>query len=201
MTRHNNGSLPKDKRRDGLPLPSSSDLRGRQSVRATFRLSQRAIHAISVVSVHLGIKQKSLFDHLIDDPQTLGSGSRRNRGRRFQRIDRVQKTYVISRRTLSCLETAAKICGASRDALVEYSIQRLIPVIARERERHRKRKQILAELSEYARAGQRLQQRAVRLLGEDDPVSEQVAAALAALDAGREQVWNFVQKGEIIEEF
>jgi endonuclease/exonuclease/phosphatase family metal-dependent hydrolase len=48
-----------------LPLPSSSDLRGRQSVRATFKLSVRAIDALSIVAAHLGIKQKSLFDHLI----------------------------------------------------------------------------------------------------------------------------------------
>jgi len=47
-----------------LPEPTSAELRGRQSVRATFRLSERAIDALSIVSVHLGIKQKSLFDHL-----------------------------------------------------------------------------------------------------------------------------------------
>ena len=45
-----------------LPQPSPDDLRGRQSVRATFRLSAKAIDAMSIVSVHLGIKQKSLFD-------------------------------------------------------------------------------------------------------------------------------------------
>ena len=74
---------------DIIPRPSSADLRGRQSVRATFKLSERAIDAMSIVAVHLGIKQKSLFDHLIEDMQSL---------------TRVQKTFVISRKTLSNLD-------------------------------------------------------------------------------------------------
>ncbi|MDJ0811543.1 MAG: hypothetical protein QNJ01_15680, partial [Desulfobacterales bacterium] len=59
-----------------LPRPSSRDLRGKQSVRATFRLTARAIDAISVVAFHLGIKQKSLFEHLIEDDQTLSQIAR-----------------------------------------------------------------------------------------------------------------------------
>ena len=54
-----------------LPSTSPADLRGRQSVRATFRLSTKAIDALSVVAVQLGIKQKSLFDHLIEDLTVL----------------------------------------------------------------------------------------------------------------------------------
>jgi len=36
--------------------PSANDLRGRQSVRATFRLSEACIHAISILSAQLEIK-------------------------------------------------------------------------------------------------------------------------------------------------
>ena len=114
-----------------LPHPSSRDLRGRQSVRATFKLSQKAIEAMSAVSVHLGIKQKSLFDHLIDDLSALETIAREMQLDQLDAPIRVQKTYVLSRRTLSCLERAAKNFTASRDALVEYSIQRLMPVIAK----------------------------------------------------------------------
>ncbi len=56
---------------DILPRPSSKDLRGRQSVRATFKLSARAIEALSIVAVHLGIKQKSLFDQVLHLLQKL----------------------------------------------------------------------------------------------------------------------------------
>ena len=51
--------------------PSALDLRGRQSVRATFRLSEDGIDAISILSAQLGIKQKSVFDHLMEDVQIL----------------------------------------------------------------------------------------------------------------------------------
>ena len=47
------------------------DLRGRQSVRATFRLSEDCIDAISILAIQLGIKQKSIFDHLMEDDQVL----------------------------------------------------------------------------------------------------------------------------------
>ena len=41
-------NAPEDLDALSLPRPSSSDLRGKQSVRATFRLTSRAIEAISV---------------------------------------------------------------------------------------------------------------------------------------------------------
>jgi hypothetical protein len=40
-----------------LPQPDTQDLRGRQSVRATWK--SRAIDALSIAAVHLGIKQKA----------------------------------------------------------------------------------------------------------------------------------------------
>lgn len=50
---------------------TGSELRGRQSIRATFKLTAGCIDAISIVAKHLGIKQKSLFDHLAEDTQVL----------------------------------------------------------------------------------------------------------------------------------
>ena len=91
-----------------LPQPSSRDLRGRQSVRATFKLTQRAIEAMSAVSIHLGIKQKSLFDHLIDDINALEIIAQEVDIQKIEAPRRIQKTYVLSRKTLSCLDQAAK---------------------------------------------------------------------------------------------
>ena len=138
-----------DTDRNQMALPSSSDLRGRQSVRATFKLSENAINTMSVVAAHLGIRQKSLFDHLIEDTWSLGLIASGVQPDRFSRLKRIQKTYVISRKTLCCLDDASKDFDASRDALVEYSIQRLLPLIEEERERHGKRKEILDEMTEY----------------------------------------------------
>ena len=186
---------------DILPRTSSADLRGRQSVRATFKLSERAIEAMSVVAVHLGIKQKSLFDHLIEDVQSLKLIAREVESERFRDLNRVQKTFVISRKTLSCLEETSKRFNAPRDMLVEYSIQRLMPVINRERQRHRTRKEILGNMNAHLEKGLEILQKSRSLLGEDDPVSIRFESAMRSLVSAHGHVKDFVDKGEIIEEF
>ena len=185
---------------DILPQPSSEDLRGRQSVRATFKLSARAIEAMSIVAVHLGIKQKSLFDHLIEDVQSLKLIAREMESEQFGALNRIQKTFVISRKTLSSLDETSRRFDAPRDALVEYSIQRLMPVIIRERQRHRKRKEILGEMNEYLENGLEILQKSRRLLGEEDPVSIRLSSAIKSLAYAQSIVKAFVEKGEIIEE-
>ena len=186
---------------DIIPRPSSADLRGRQSVRATFKLSERAIDAMSIVAVHLGIKQKSLFDHLIEDIQSLKLIAREVESERFGALNRVQKTFVISRKTLSNLDETSKRFNAPRDALVEYSIQRLMPVIARERERHRKRKEILRDMNEHLENGLEILKKSRSLLGEEDPVSVKLESAMRSLVNAQGYVRVFVEKGEIIEAF
>ena len=186
---------------DILPQPSPEDLRGRQSVRATFKLSARAIEVMSVVSVHLGIKQKSLFDHLIEDAQSLSHIAREIESEKFRTLSRIQKTFVISRRTLSCLDEISKRFQAPRDALVEYSIQRLLPVIDQERERHRRRKEILNDMNAHLADGLKILKKSKSLLGADDPVFIRLASAIKGLVNAQNHVNAFVEKGEIIEEF
>ena len=184
-----------------LPQPDAADLRGRQSVRATFKLSSRAIEALSIVAVHLGIKQKSLFDHLIEDVQTLNAIAKEIEAEEFRSLSRIQKTFVISRRTLVCLDEISRQFRAPRDALVEYSIQRLLPVIHREREKHRRRKKLLAEINQHFQEGLKLVEKSVSVLGEEDPVSSRLAAAMEAYTGARDQIEHFVEKADVIEEF
>ena len=186
---------------DIIPRTSSADLRGRQSVRATFKLSARAIEAMSIVAVHLGIKQKSLFDHLIEDMQSLKLIAREVESEQFSNLNRVQKTFVISRKTLSNLDETSRQFNAPRDALVEYSIQRLMPVINRERERHHKRKEILRDMTEHLQNGLEILQKSRSLLGKEDPVSVKLESAMRSLVNAQGHVQTFVEKGEIIEEF
>ena len=77
--------------------PATLDLRGRQSVRATFRLSEACIEAISILSAQLGIKQKSVFDHLMEDDRVLNNMARDLENTKFDRHERIQKTFVVSR--------------------------------------------------------------------------------------------------------
>ena len=190
-----------DTDRNQMALPSSSDLRGRQSVRATFKLTENAINTMSIVAAHLGIKQKSLFDHLIEDTRSLGLIASGLQPDRFSRLKRIQKTYVISRKTLCCLDDASKDLDASRDALVEYSIQRLLPLIEEERERHRKRREILDEMTEYLEQGEGLLGKSQKLLGEDDPVHERIEAAMRAGRKAHNAIVSFVERGKTIDAF
>lgn len=184
-----------------LPGTTTADLRGRQSVRATFKLTAKAIDALSVVSTHLGIKQKSLFDHLMQDSVSLGMIAREIQNDNFKFADRVQKTYVLSRKTLSCIESAAKKFDAPRDALVEYSIQRLLPIIMKERETHRKRKEILQDLATYVNHGQTILQKAQDLMGSDDPILERIRLAVSTSENMVSDIKNFIKRCEIIENF
>ena len=184
-----------------LPRPSSSDLRGKQSVRATFRLTSRAIDAISVVAVHLGIKQKSLFEHLIEDAQILSQIARQVQENAFQPRERVQKTYVLSRRTLGLLQEACETFDAPRDALVEYAILRLMPVIEEERKKHRRRKAVLEVIADHVRQGEAVLDEIEGALGDDDPVYHGYRQALRSLQQAEQEIVSYIEKGKIIEAY
>lgn len=188
-------------RDDMLPQPSSRDLRGRQSVRATFKLTARAIETMSTVSIHLGIKQKSLFDHLVDDVKALEVIAREVQTTKFDEPSRVQKTFVLSRRTLNSLELASVNFKTPRDALVEYSIQRLLPVITKEKEKHQKRKALLNRINGFLESGEQILREARERLGEEDPVFDEFARAMMVLLNARDDIAAFIDKGKIIEKF
>jgi hypothetical protein len=184
-----------------LSDPTPSELRGRQSVRATFKLSEKAIDAVSIISILLGIKQKSLFDHLLEDMESLELLAQEIQSQGFDLPHRVQKTYVVSRKTLLCLERVSENFHTPRDALVEYSIQRLLPMIANERETHQRRKELLKEWGEYLRQGERILRSSKESLGEDDPVHGRFEAVMKQLSIAHNDIASFVEKGKIIEDF
>jgi len=181
--------------------PSALDLRGRQSVRATFRLSEACIDAISILSAQLGIKQKSIFDHLLENAQVLRNMASELENTEFDRHERIQKTVVISRRSLSFLDTISSKHNAPRDALVEYSVRRLLPIIAGERKRHEKRKELLAELSNHFAKGEKLLSKADEMLGSDDPIVHKLQTAMSVYKNALDDITHFIERGKIIEKF
>lgn len=181
--------------------PSALDLRGRQSVRATFRLSEACIDAISILSAQLGIKQKSVFDHLMEDVQILKNMASELENTEFNRHRRIQKTFVISRRSLSFLDTIASKHNAPRDALVENSVRRLLPIIARERKRHEKRKELLVGISNHFAKGEKLLSKAEKSLGTEDPIVDKLQTAMAVYKNALDDITNFIERGKIIEKF
>jgi hypothetical protein len=184
-----------------LPKTFTSDLRGRQSVRATFKLSEGCIEAISIVAAHLGIKQKSLFDHLAEDARTLKSIAREIQNIKITKQGRIQKTFVISRRSLLSLENVSKNFNAPRDALVELSVQRLLPIIAKEREKHEKRKKMLNEIDKHLKEGERLLSNAKEIFGVEDTICQKLESVMTVYENAYHHIASFIEKGKIIEEF
>jgi hypothetical protein len=184
-----------------LPRTFTSDLRGRQSVRATFKLSEGCIEAISIVAAHLGIKQKSLFDHLAEDARSLRSIAREIQDARPDKQGRIQKTYVISRKSLLSLENVSKNFNAPRDALIEFSVQRLLPIIANERKKHEKRKKMLEGIGKHLEEGNVLLNQLKESLDTEDPISQKFESVMAVYESAFHHMASFVEKGKIIEEF
>jgi hypothetical protein len=181
--------------------PSTMALRGRQSVRATFRLSEGCIDAISILAAQLGIKQKSIFDHLMEDAQILKDMASELENSEFDRHERIQKTYVISRRSLSFLDTVSSEYDAPRDALVETSVRRLLPIIANERKKHEKRKVILTEISNHFEKGRKLLTKAEEMLGTDDQIVNNLKTAMSVYENVLNDISGFIERGKIIEKF
>ena len=179
----------------------STDLRGRQSVRTTFKLPPRCIDALSLLAGQLGIKQKSLFDHLMDDGQALMAIARDIEDDSSLSSGRVPKTYVISRRTLEILEQVSRKYQAPRDALVEFSIERIMPLIEEEKRKHDRRKSLQADLGQLEKMSRKLLEDADRALERDDPVLERVFQMYKAVKAGCSEIDAVISKGERLEDF
>lgn len=184
-----------------LSKPAALDLRGRQSVRATFRLSEDCIDAISILAAQLGIKQKSVFDHLMEDDEVLNNVAREIEGAEFDRDKAIQKTFVISRRSLSFLDKISSNHNAPRDALVEYSVRRLLPIIANERKKHEKRKKLRDEISGHLTKGETILAKAETMLGKDDPIVDKLQTAISNYQNALKDIEQFIERGKIIERF
>lgn len=199
----NDDKTTKDSPNDRFELPdaSFSDLLGRQSVRATFRLSERAIDAISIVAGHLGIKKKSLFDHLMDDAATLHAIAKNLSALKIHTHPRIQKTFVLSRRTLNSLEQISRTFDTPRDVLVEYSIQRLETIIKAEREKHELRKSLIGEVEAHVMKSKSMLDKARKLLGEDDPVCKSIERHLESGVQTFREIGEILDKGRVIEDF
>ncbi|PIE63173.1 MAG: hypothetical protein CSA25_01580 [Desulfobacter postgatei] len=180
---------------------SMLDLRGKQSVRATFKLSQKAIDAIGLVAVHMGIKQKSLFDHIIEDHVALDQLAQTIRIRKFKQLDRKQKTFVLSRRTIEALTAISETYSMPRDALVEYSIKKLESVIQSEKIRHEERKKLTGKLERHFNDLFSLYRESAVTLGEDDPFCRHLENLIDHMKRTAEDVNAFLEKSKVLQDF
>ena len=184
-----------------LPEPNTRDLKGKQSVRATFKLSEECVSALQIVATHLRIKQKSLFDHLMEDTESLRSIGREIADRTFDHGNRIQKTVVISRRALSSLDRISQDFNVSRNALIEYSVRRLLPIISQERKKHNHHKRLMLKIESHYNNGTDLLARIRSAVGPDDPLFQRFASVVRGYANMVEEMHELIEKGNAIEGF
>ncbi len=185
------------------PLQSTkiSDLLGKKSVRATFRLHPTAVELMSILATQLGIKQKSLFDYLMEDKDTLHAIAESRPPDTTVREQRIQKTYVVSQRSLAALDTVAKHSAASRNDLIERSIQRLLPILEKERIRQQQRTEALSQIAAHFNQGKAMVDNVKAMVGEDDSIYRSLASVMEAYAKAVAKVQNRVDKGKRVSEF
>ncbi len=153
---------------DVRDLLTSVSLKKKQSVRTTFRLPDEIINLLSIVASQLGLKQKSLIDQLVDKELLDRLVEKKIATEDIERGKVRPKTFVISRDSLYTLDNMAKKKNIPRDLLVEISIRRLIPVLHSEHEKQMKQQQIHEDAEAFFKQGEKLLQKASRILGKDD---------------------------------
>lgn len=178
-----------------------NSLKGMQSVRATFSLSKNTINMLSTVANQLGVKQKSIFDHLVENRSLLEQVVDEAKKGHHSTKDRQQRTFVLSRNSLKSLERIARKNKLPRDMLVELSIRHLKPVIDSEKKRHENRKTLLKEMESFLDSGQELLDKAGCLIGKDDPFYHKLTDVLTLYKNNMEELYSIIEKGKSMEEF
>ncbi len=194
---------PPRKNREAPPLPraSAADLRGRQSIRVTFKLSPDCIEAINILGSHLRLKPKSLFDHMVQERQTLEAIAGKSGAADNGEPARVAKTYVISRDAGDILDEVARAREMHRDRLVEASVRHLMPLIEKEQVRHGARKTLLTRMERHLKNGRQLLEAMTSELGPGDPMSDRMRQVMGTYERAYTAMADFVRKGDIIEDF
>ncbi len=188
----------KERKNRSLLLKDTSGLMEQKSVRATFRISPEFIEALSILSDRLGLKQKSLFDYLLEDSDSLIAIARSNPRENVEKKSRIQKTFVISKKSLSSLENLLSKVEASRDDLVEYAIQRLLPILLKERSQQKNREMALAQIAQHFEQSQELVHEIAKSIGKDDPLYEYFGEVIETYRDTFEKMENLVQQGKRI---
>ena len=147
---------------------SAGQLKGKQSVRATFRLSDQMIDLLKVAANHLEVQQKSLIDELVQSRETLDVIAHESQDILQKSEERRQKTFVLSRNSLDLLDDISDKYDLSRDYLVELCISRLIPFVDAEQEKHKQRRLLIKDVEHYLQEGKNLLEKADSKLGQDD---------------------------------
>ena len=184
-----------------IPRASATELRRRQSIRTAFKLTPKCIEAMHILGSHLRLKPKSLFDHMVQASKTLEAIAAKALESITDDQPRVTKTYVISRDAAELLDAVARTHQVSRDALVEASVQHLMPLIEKEQTRHAARKNLVLRMERHLKGGNKLLDAMIAELGTNDPMCDKMQNVMAAYERAFASITAFIAKGENIEGF
>lgn len=192
----------RDSEQDVNDLLTATGLKEKQSVRATFRLPDAIIHLLSVVAAQLGLKQKSLLDQLVEDKELLKRLAEKRVAAADVKNKAVRpKTFVLSKNSLHILDSLARENNIPRDLLVEISIRRLIPVLSSEHQKQTKRKRIHEEVDTFINQGEKLLQKASRLLGKEDDYYILLKDTIEICREKSRELQSIVGKGKAMDDF
>ncbi len=180
---------------DNLEL-NSHQLRGKQSVRATFRLSNQMIDLLKIAANHLGVQQKSLIDELVNSRETLDRVANGSGETPRADVERRQKTFVLSRFTLNLLDEISSKYEIPRDYLVEICISRLIPFVDAEQKKHQQRQRLLKDVERHLDDGVELLKKADGWLGADDRFRVKLEKIVQHTERSVAEMRRFVKKKE-----
>ncbi len=175
-------------------------LRGRQSVRTTFRLPEDIIVLLAIVAGQFGLQQKALLDQLIDNAEFMKIRADKVRRDYEGKQPSRPKTFVLSKRSLNILEKISRERRIPRDALVAAVIQQLMPIIRAEREKQRKRQEIYEDLVSYLRFGQKLLAKSDKYLGRDDLAYDMIGKMVRLGEDCVAKMEEIIERGRNMEE-
>lgn len=184
-----------------LPKMSSTALKGKQSVRTSFKLSEGCVQAISIVATQLGIKHRSLFDYLVEDTDSLEALAKEIVDKEPTNNKGSQKSFIVSRKTLQVIDSLCEKLKISRDTLIELSVRRLLPIIENEMEGHRKRKKLFELVNKHYLESRNVLDSIKKSVGKEDPAYRAYQATVAACKQVKNQFDDIISKGKLIEEF
>ena len=144
------------------------ELKAKQSVRTTFKLTEKNINLLKVAAKHLGTKQKTLLDQLLEDEKALkllaDDAITYSRNENKCR----PKTLVLSQKALDLIQEISYSYDIQRDFLIELSVARLATYVNSLAKTHEKRRVLLEELDRYKAQLTELLSKAGSILENDD---------------------------------
>ena len=184
-----------------LPRMTTLALKGKQSVRTSFKLSPGCIQAINIVATQLGIKHRSLFDYLVEDTDSLEALAKEIVKKAPGKTNGSQKSFIVSRDTLRTIDSLCEKLKISRDTLIELSVRRLLPIIEKEMKCHRTRKELFELVDKQYRESRKVLDLIKKGVGTEDPAYKAYQTAVFACKQVKKKFNAILSKGSVIEGF